>query len=282
MSNPIREVAIVGAGIAGASAAIQLKRFGADICLVEKNCVGGLARNANLIENYPGFPRGIAGSAFASLIVKQLNEHEIEIVHRSIESITYTDKFEIQSSDGIIYAQNCIVATGTRATIPDIELDNMEGVYTEIVDISECSGKQITIVGGGDAAFDYALNLGRKNKVSLLIRDQKARGLHLLVRRANENPNITILKGVAPTKLVHSAGVLQLFCTFDDSIAEYHSDFLIFATGRQPALPEINVPSGSTGFYTIGDATNGPMRQCAIAAGDGLRAALAICNSLRR
>jgi thioredoxin reductase len=52
----INEVVIIGAGPAGLSTAIQLKRYGIEPILLEKEEIGGLLRNANLVENYPGFP----------------------------------------------------------------------------------------------------------------------------------------------------------------------------------------------------------------------------------
>ena len=55
------EVVIIGAGPAGITAAIQLKRYGIPFVLMEKNRAGGLLWNANLVENYPGFPAGVSG-----------------------------------------------------------------------------------------------------------------------------------------------------------------------------------------------------------------------------
>lgn len=281
MSNSIREVAIVGAGIAGISAAIQLKRFGTDVCLVERNRVGGLIRNANLIENYPGFPRGINGLAFAKLLGGQIEEHGIKIVQSEVESISYSDKFALRTNHCVINSKYCIVATGTQAIIPEIEIDSMDGVYSEISEICDCSGKCITIVGGGDAAFDYALNLSVRNRVTILVRRQRSSALPLLVERVQSNSNIVVLNGMNPRKLVHNGNTLNIFCTKGNSIKEFQSDLVIFATGRIPALPEINIPYGTNGLFIVGDAANGAMRQCAIASGDGLRAAMQICDSLR-
>jgi thioredoxin reductase len=59
LDNP--EVAIIGAGPAGIAAAIQLKRFNIEPIVFEQDEIGGLLRNAHLVENYPGFPAGIAG-----------------------------------------------------------------------------------------------------------------------------------------------------------------------------------------------------------------------------
>ena len=55
------EVIIVGAGPAGLATALQLERYGIKPLVVEKEHLGGLLHNANLVENYPGFPGGIPG-----------------------------------------------------------------------------------------------------------------------------------------------------------------------------------------------------------------------------
>ena len=65
--NKVEGVTIIGAGPAGIAAAIQLKRYGITPLLLEKNMLGGLLRNANLVENYPGFPVGISGLHLTSL-----------------------------------------------------------------------------------------------------------------------------------------------------------------------------------------------------------------------
>ena len=55
------DVIIIGAGPAGVAAAIQLKRSGLKPIVFEKDRIGGLLANANLVENYPGFPDGLSG-----------------------------------------------------------------------------------------------------------------------------------------------------------------------------------------------------------------------------
>ena len=68
---------IIGGGSAGCATAIQLKRSNIDFLLFEKDEIGGLARNANLIENYLGFPQGITGKRYIALLKKHLEHLEI-------------------------------------------------------------------------------------------------------------------------------------------------------------------------------------------------------------
>ena len=62
------QVVIVGAGPAGIACAVQLRRYGLDPLLLEKDQPGGLLKNAWRIDNYPGYPEGIGGSALVNRI----------------------------------------------------------------------------------------------------------------------------------------------------------------------------------------------------------------------
>ena len=67
-AQPFYDLIIIGAGPAGTMAAIQLKRYDIPFVLLEKERVGGLLWNANLVENYPGFPAGVSGPKLMLLL----------------------------------------------------------------------------------------------------------------------------------------------------------------------------------------------------------------------
>src|SRR4030042_7192079 len=77
----IEDIIIIGAGPAGLAAAIQLKRYGIRPLLFERAVVGGLLRNANLVENYPGFPRGITGPGLVKLFARQAHKRGVDLTH---------------------------------------------------------------------------------------------------------------------------------------------------------------------------------------------------------
>ena len=73
------KIIIAGGGPAGLACAIQLKRMGLDPLVIEKGTPGGLLFNANLVENYPGFPGGISGPELAGRMAEQATAFNINI-----------------------------------------------------------------------------------------------------------------------------------------------------------------------------------------------------------
>ena len=84
-------ILIIGSGPAGLTAAIQLKRFGLTSILFEKDSVGGLLRNANLVENYPGFPNGIPGLKLIALFEKHLQNIDVKVTYGEVVKLDLVD-----------------------------------------------------------------------------------------------------------------------------------------------------------------------------------------------
>jgi thioredoxin reductase len=329
--NAILPVIIIGAGPGGISAAIQLRRYGLTPLLLEKDSLGGLLRNANLVENYPGFPNGIPGPKLVALFEKQMRRIGVQVTSGEVVELDYSDdRFivtaalchcEERSDDALPFGDDVsarargllrqgtarndilqyesryiIVASGTKPRpIPlEIPAQAKDRVSSEIWPLRNVRGKQIVIVGAGDAAFDYALNLAsRENTVTILNRSREIQCLPLLRERAAANPNITYRDQTSIQRVESDAptGRLSLITNRASRIASHESllaDYLLFAIGRQPAMDFLSkgvklqaqrlLADGK--LYLVGDVHNGRYRQTAIAVGEGLRAAMQIYEQL--
>lgn len=284
-------VIIIGGGTAGISAAIQLQRCGLSPLLLERRELGGLLWNANLVENYPGFPNGVRGEKLIGLMKKQVERLGVEVKREEARQVTWSeDGFRIETERALRVARYLIVAAGTLSrALPDVIAPEAKGrVLTEVWPLANASERKIIIVGAGDAAFDYALNLAQRgNFVTILNRGENVKCLELLFRRAAQEKRIEYRAGVAvhEIKADERAGRLEVRCeTLTQGGFSLRAEHVLFAIGRVPNLDFLSdeirgraqdlVESGR--LYFAGDVKNDSFRQAAIAAGDGLRAAMAI------
>ena len=276
------EVVIIGAGPAGMTAAIQLKRYGIPFVLLEKERIGGLLWNANLVENFPGFPAGVSGPKLVGLISKQMERIGVNVTFDSVSHLSWKgERFLVATSQASFCPRYVIVASGTKPrplplTIPQ---DAQERVFSDVYHLLKVYEKHIVIIGAGDAAFDYALNMTKnRNSVTILNRTEQVKCLGLLWERTKAEPSIsyraeTPVSGVALDK---TAGRLEVQLDAGEVIK---TDYLLFAIGRLPQIDFLSTELTNKevkGLYFVGDVKNGLYRQAAIAAGDGLRAAMDI------
>ncbi|MCP4584119.1 MAG: NAD(P)/FAD-dependent oxidoreductase [candidate division Zixibacteria bacterium] len=290
----IEDAVIIGAGPAGIAAAIQLKRHGITPVIFESNQIGGLLYNANLVENYPGFPDGISGPELVELLSRHLQKASIMIQNDEVTGLDYDDgKFKLSASDKTWYAQSVVIASGTMPKLFDdiaIPKPAENRIFYEVYPLLKEQGKTIIIVGAGDAAFDYALNLSEHNDVIILNRGEEIRCLPLLKDRADKTESISYRDHTQITGIsIGQANKLQIECqTIKDNL-RLDSDFIIFAIGRQPQLGYVSekLIAGSLElmkqgiFHIIGDVKNGIYRQSAIAIGQGIMAAMMISRNLK-
>ena len=109
------KLTIIGAGPAGISAAIQLKRHGIDPLLLEKGNVGGLLRNAWSVENYPGFPEGISGQELVRLFEEQLKKTNVRTVFEEVLSLDMKNgTFLLETPSRTFSSEKVVLATGTK------------------------------------------------------------------------------------------------------------------------------------------------------------------------
>jgi thioredoxin reductase len=282
-------VAIIGAGPAGLTAAIQLKRYGVEPLLLEADAVGGLLRNANLVENYPGFPGGIPGVDLVARFKEQAQVVGVKVTKGEVRHLDYQDGlFHITTGEERYSAHVVVLASGTqpyRFSAVKIAREVDAQVHYEVYPLLDETGKEIAIVGAGDAAFDYALNLARHNHVTVLNRGVERRCLPLLWKRAQREERIRYFERLALVRVL--PGVergMQLICRSPQGQRRFEVDYLIGALGRQPRLGYLSegVRKRLTGLeaegclYRVGDVRRGIYRQTSIAVGDGMITAMQI------
>ncbi|MBN2400336.1 MAG: NAD(P)/FAD-dependent oxidoreductase [Candidatus Aminicenantes bacterium] len=279
-------VVIIGAGPAGIMAAIQLTRSGIDFLLLEKNRIGGLLHEANWVENFPGIGGGITGKALAGRLKRQLNQMDIKTEKATVNRLAYHGKtFSIHTEKQAMRATKVILACGTLPIPPGPPLDHpllRRRVYTSVLPLRNIRDKTIAVIGGGDAAFDYALNLAAKNQVHIMFRSAKPHALPLLIERCRRHHHITIHENSPLTDARTGTEADEIILETREQ--EIPCQLLLTAFGREPAchFMEPDLAAGGAGLqaqkrlFMVGDAANGRFRQAAIAAGDGLRAALEI------
>jgi thioredoxin reductase len=260
--------------------------------LYERGRIGGLLWNASLLENYPGFPGGISGPELAGLLEEQLARYDVAVRFEEVTAASFDgDAFRLESSGGSDRCRVLVVASGTRPrefppppAAPPAG-DSRGRVLYDVYPIADVSGKNIAVVGAGDAAFDYALNLSRRNDVIILGRSGGPRCIPILEERAAAAPRIEYRPNAEVLRLdVNDGPGVSVTYAGPDGPASLEADYALLAVGREPQrafIPESLMEDAGrleaeSRLYFVGDVRNGELRQAAIAAGDGVRAALRI------
>lgn len=282
---------VVGAGPAGIAAAIQTHRSGWRTALFEGKSPGGLLRNANLVENYPGFPGGVRGARLAGLMERHLEENGPPLIREMVESLGHDGRvFTAKTKGGRYEALTAVLASGTVPLIPEdlvISARASERVFFEVTGAAGLKKKSFAVIGGGDAAYDYALSLAPGNRVTVLTRSAKARCLPLLYERCGRKRNISIMLSTGVEAIEREGEKLVL--RLAERKEPIEADYALIAVGRRSCidyledhlLEKIELLSKRGILYLAGDVANGRFRQAAISAGDGIRAAMALDSLLR-
>lgn len=287
----MNDTAIIGAGPAGIAAAMQLARYEIYPFVYEAETPGGLLFNAGTIENYPGFPKGIEGPELAALFAAGLESSKAVVCPEEVLSVDYAAGIFRVQADNVADFSRIVVATGTRPVpLDSVEFDSPEteaAIDYGIGMIRTIAGKSVAIIGAGDAAFDYALTLSKKNDIVIMQRGEKSRCNDALKRRVSGRERVTLLENASVEKISREEDgrfALSLCGAGCGSLNRMTADHVIAAIGRVPR--EIALLPGLTGSIEdlvdegklrfAGDVMNGIYRQTSIAVGDGVRAAMEI------
>ena len=297
MPNIIKtEIALIGGGPACASAAIQLKRSGLDILLITRE-IGGSIRNANVIENLIGFPEGINGQLYADLLKTQLRSFNVPILYEEVTTVLQNENsfYSINTMNNEITSKYLIIGTGAAPIRLGIdgedEAYNKKKLFYEISHIKNISDNwEVLIVGSGDVAYDYALNLSSKvSSITIVHRSTKSKALNLLQERVKNQKNIEIIWERIPLSIRVDSQSLELVVKTGKKLEMLKGNRLLIAIGKSrnlsflsPSLQsKISTPHSNPNLYLVGDVKNINFRQVSIALGDGVKAAMEIVKRIR-
>ena len=179
---------VIGAGVAGMTAAIYLKRANTNVLLLEKEMPGGQINKTTEIENYPGFTK-INGTDLALSIYEQVKQNNIDYKYGNvIDIILKRNKKIVKTNKEEFECKNIILATGR---VPKkLGLENEEKLvgrgisYCAICDGMFFKDKIVAIIGGGNSALQAALYLSNIcTKVYVINRSTKLRADNVVIEK---------------------------------------------------------------------------------------------------
>lgn len=288
----MKDVIILGAGPAGALAAIYLKRYGLEIELIEKSFVGGQAAITNEIENFLGFTM-IDGAELSYNITKQLKNLEIKPITDDILSTELNgDIKKIHGKKNDYEAKAVVIATGARRRKLDVKGENEfygKGVsYCATCDGNFYKNKVVAVSGGGNTALEEALYLSNIcEKVYLIHRRDEFRGYKSLVERVEKKDNIEILLSTEIEEISGDERVSKIKVNKKNTSEEIDVSAVFIAIGTIPnseifdlektkngeIITDAKMNTSESGVFACGDVRNTVMKQIITAAADGAIAA---------
>jgi thioredoxin reductase (NADPH) len=272
----VYDVAIVGAGPAGLSAAVYAASEGLSVIVLDARAFGGQAGASSRIENYLGFPTGISGQALAGRAFTQAQKFgarmdiPAEVVGIDCKRCSAANALALDLEDGaVIRSRTVVIASGVRYRRPTYaRLAELEGrgiwYWASPIEAKVCSGQEVVLVGGGNSAGQAAVYLsGAAQKVWMLVRGEglAASMSKYLIDRIRSIPNIEILTRTEIVDLIgsHDSGVE--FVTWRaqagarDTTRPIRNVFLFLgADPRTEWLESCGIALDANGFIKTGDS----------------------------
>jgi thioredoxin reductase (NADPH) len=292
------DVAIIGGGPAGLTAAMYTARSGRKTIIIEKSMPGGQAALTSWIENFPGFPEGVSGPDLMMKFYEQASKFGAEMITEDVLEADLKDDVKVIKTDNrTIEALSVIIATGAQAKKLGVKGEEQfqgRGVsYCATCDGAFFRGKKVAVIGGGDSAVEEAIYLTQfASEVIIIHRRDELRATKVLQKRAMENSKIrfiwnTVVESIEGDKAVEK---IILKDVKDGSTREEAVNGVFVFIGTLPNSDWIKgidlnengyiqtdkfLKTNLPGVFAAGDVREKFLRQVATAVGDGATAAMA-------
>jgi len=297
------DVIIVGAGPAGMAAAIYTGRAMLDTLVLEKGIHGGQILLTDWIENYPGFPDGVAPFQLMEDFRKQAEKFGAKFQKDEVKEIRReNDCWRLVSNNDNYLAKVVIIATGSvyqKLGVKGEERLTGKGVsYCATCDAAFFRDKEVAVVGGGDQALEEAIFLAKFcRKVIIIHRRDDFRATKILQERIFANKKIKVIWDSVATEILGEGRVeyLAVKNVKTGATSEIRLDGVFISVGMAPntgflkGLLDLDeqgrikvsptMATSQPGIFAAGDATNACPQQVATAVGTGVAAAIS-ANSL--
>lgn len=297
MSN--YDVIVVGSGLAGLTAGLFAARYGLSTLVLEANIPGGHLISIEKIEDFPGFPDGIAGYDLCPAVQRQAADQGAEFQRAEVQSLENQDcLWGVITSEERYHAKAVIVATGSclrELGIPGEARLMGRGVsHCASCDGPLYTGETVGVVGGGDSALQEALALTHHvERVSLLHRGEDFSAQRVYQQRVLKHARIdvklrTVVEEILGDDSVSGVRVRSMATGAETKIElkgvfvyvglEPNTAFLqnlipLSATGHVPT--NVWLQTERSGLYAVGDIRQDSPAQAITSAGEGAAAAIA-------
>ncbi|HEV7958490.1 MAG TPA: FAD-dependent oxidoreductase [Acidimicrobiales bacterium] len=299
------DLIIVGGGPTGLTAAIYAARENQKVLIVEKSAPGGQAGITECLDNYPGFPDGVAGHELADRMQRQAERYGVEILQAvAVSSITPTEGgVEVSTATGETYAAHAVlVATGSMYRRTGAE-GEAELIGAGIHFCATCDGPfyrgvdEVLVIGGGNSGLEEGLFLTQfATHVTVVEYNEELKGSRLLQDKVRHHPQMTVLTN---TKVVsfhggengklnyveledrangerqrHDASAAFVFIGLDPNTAFLKGTLDLDDSGF--VVSEEQFRTSVPGVFVAGDVRRGSTKQLASAVGEGAAASIQI------
>jgi thioredoxin reductase (NADPH) len=291
------DVIIIGAGCAGMTAAIYLKRANLNVVMLEKNAPGGQINRTDRIENYPGFT-SIDGPTLAMNMFMQTQSLGIEYRYGDVINITDKKDYKIVTTDTEELTSKAVIIASGRSPrelgLPNEKSLTGRGIsWCAICDGPLFKNKDVVIVGGGNSAVQESLYLANIcNKVTIIHRRKEFTADQEAQNKVLKNKKIKIHYETEVVKINEHNDKLSSIIIRDKKDKQHtiKTDGLFIYIGFQPVtnmvkelnitdsnnyiLTDENMKTSISGIYACGDVIKKELYQITTAIGEAAKAAM--------